>query len=305
VSGQPTQCDNNPKVGQPDEVDWWPKQTARSRNVVVVGGGVAGLEAAWVAAAHGHKVTLFSASAEAGGRVRLYSRLPGCEAVSSIFDYQLWAAKKAGVRFELSHEATAADLDVLRPDAVILASGGRFNWPEPLPAALHEDGVILDMASLLRELVDRPVKMTGAAVIFDQDGTDMTYAGAELLSHIFDRVVIVTPVECLARDQGVVIKQSIYRRMITRGVEIVPWSRPSADSRFEDGVFAYQNIMTGQRREIYDVQLFTYATPRAPRTALLADLKAVCPDVRLVGDARIACSTMNAVRDGHVTGIDI
>jgi NADPH-dependent 2,4-dienoyl-CoA reductase/sulfur reductase-like enzyme len=70
-------CDNNPRVGAADEVDWWPPPAPRRKRVVVVGTGIAGLEAAWIAAARGHDVIAFGAGAELGGKTRL---LTGCRA---------------------------------------------------------------------------------------------------------------------------------------------------------------------------------------------------------------------------------
>ncbi|WP_156397316.1 MULTISPECIES: oxidoreductase [unclassified Sphingomonas] len=305
LMGQPSYCDNNPRIGLEDEVDWWPAKVEQPKRIVVVGGGISGLEAAWIAAARGHEVTLFNASAELGGRVRLFSQLPGCEAVSSIFDYQIMAAERAGVDLKLSHHATADDIAACRPDSVILATGGQFLWPEQLPAELRDEGYILDMAQLLRELVGRKAHMQGTAVIYDMDGTDMTYAGAELLADMFDRVVIVTPVESAARDQATVIKQAVYSRILGRGIEVISWAEPSPASRFEDGVFVYRNIMTGREGIIEDVQLFTYATPRVPRRELATQLGKICADVRLIGDAKGPGYTIPAMREAHMLGCTI
>lgn len=305
VAGRGTNCDNNPRVGLKDEMDWWPAKTQVRKRVVIVGGGVAGLEAAWVAAARGHDVTLFSASSEPGGRTRLFSQLPGCEAISSIFDYQIATAQKAGARLELSHSATAADVAACRPDAVILATGGEMLWPDQVPASLREEGYIFDLHTVLRDLIHRRRKQDGTAVLYDFDGTEMTYAGASLFAEIFDRVVIINPVEAIARDESTVKKQSIYRRVMEKGIQVIPWTEPSENSRFEDGVFAYRNVMTGRESEIDDVALFTYATPRAPRNSLLYEVSDFCEDVRLIGDAFIARSTVLAVRDGHRAGCDV
>jgi phytoene dehydrogenase-like protein len=78
-------------VAEADEVDWWPSPSTLGRRVVVVGTGVAGMEAAWIAAARGHQVTAFGRSAEVGGKTRLHSLLPGGEPLSGIYDYQFAA----------------------------------------------------------------------------------------------------------------------------------------------------------------------------------------------------------------------
>ena len=54
--------------------------------------GVAGMEAAWIAAARGHEVTVLGRSPAVGGKTRLHSLLPGGESLSSIYDYQFAAA---------------------------------------------------------------------------------------------------------------------------------------------------------------------------------------------------------------------
>lgn len=114
-----------------------PRRTSlRRRRVVVVGAGVAGLEAAWTAAARGHEVTLFGRSAEPGGKLRLLTRLPGGEALSSVYDWQVPAAQRAGGRFELGEEAGPGDSTGLWPNAVILATGARMTWPRCLPREL-------------------------------------------------------------------------------------------------------------------------------------------------------------------------
>lgn len=70
------QCCQNPAVGH--EKDWRGDipPAPKKKRVVVVGGGPGGLEAAWVAAARGHHVTLYEKASELGGQMLLARQLP-------------------------------------------------------------------------------------------------------------------------------------------------------------------------------------------------------------------------------------
>ena len=302
VERKPLACDNNPRVAEPDEVDYWPARTARSRRIVVVGGGIAGLEAAWTAAARGHQVTLFGAGAELGGKTRWHARLPGGESLSSVYDYQYEAARRAGVRLELGVRVSAQEVLAAAPEAVVLATGATMLWPATLPSEWRADGAIPDLRSLVPDLLKLGAPQGGTAILFDMDHTEGTYGAAVLLRRLFDRVVLATPRERVAVDVPLVSSLGIHRRLSLLGIEILPLVELSPQSSLEDGVVRLANVHSGALTEIGSVALLTYSTPRAPDDALDAPLRAAGIEVHAVGDCRVPGSVLAATAEGHRLG---
>ena len=295
-------CDNNPRVGFADEVDWRPAPAARRKRIVVIGTGIAGLEAAWIAAARGHEVIAFGAGGELGGKTRLLTRLPGGEGLSSIYDYQALAGRKAGLRVELGVRAAAQDVRSFEPDAVIVACGATMAWPREFPPAWREDGVVPDLRACVAELLGFTQRQTGTAVLFDMDATEGTYASAELLRRLFDRVVIVTPRDRIAEDVPLVNRLCIVRRCAELGIEVMTLARIDACSCLEDGVLRAADVYTGAIREIPEVVLLTFATPRAPDPGVIGTFASIAPEFHVIGDAYAPGSTMAATAQGHRLG---
>lgn len=298
-------CDNNPRVGQRDEADWQPKRARKRRRVVVAGSGPAALEAAWIAGARGHAVTVLAASSDVGGKTRLHSLLPGGESLSSVYDWQYVSAKRAGVKFEFGVHASASDVLALAPDVVVVGTGSTMAWPETMPEAWRELGAVPDLRDVARDFVTVREPQPGTAVVFDMDHTEGTYATAVLLKRLYDRVVLVTPRERVAADVPLVTALGAWRRLAQHGIEVVAFSEIAPESALEDGVVACANVYTGARTEIADVALLTYSTPRRPNDALARSLAGAAFPIHLVGDCYAPRTLLAATGDGHRVGLEV
>ena len=124
---RPMSCAVNPACGREAEYELRP--AAAPRRVLVVGGGMAGLEAARVAALRGHRVRLLEKTDELGGHV-VEGSVPAFKRderrLVAWYERQL---AEAGVEVVLGREASPGSPEDEVPDVVVLATGSRAKMP--------------------------------------------------------------------------------------------------------------------------------------------------------------------------------
>lgn len=291
--GKPIRCFQNPMLGRAGESGWQPPAANERKRVAVVGAGLAGLEAAWVAAARGHAVTLLSGSVEVGGASRLEARLPGRAEVGCTAEFQQRKAAEAGAAFRFGEAATAEAVMACEPDAVILATGSAMRRPP----ALAEDAEAVDLRAAVAALVeDKPAQSPGTAVLLDMDQTPAVYGSVELLAACFARVVLLTPAAESARFVNLMSRMGVERRLALLGVDVRRLTEPVAR---EGARVACRHVITGAETAIGEVALLTYATPRAARDDLAGALERAGVPVTLVGDCLLPRDAASAIHDGH------
>lgn len=296
---QKISCDNNPTVGKYNEVDYWPPKTPLRKKVVIVGSGIAALEAAWVAAAKGHSVHVFGSSPVVGGKLAIRSQLPGGESMSSIYDYQYATAMRAGVHFKLGYAAELIDITALNPQVVILACGATMAPPRWIPDDIRRGGLVPDLRSVMDEFIKKPKKQVGCAMIYDLDQTEGTYASLEYLKNYFDEVHLITPYDCIGSETSLVTRQGIQRRLSTRGITITTLTEPIWSDDIGEGYIDLKHVYTNQITRVKNLSLLTYSTPRVPNQTLLNPLLALGFEVHLIGDCLTPRNVMAATQEGY------
>ncbi|HEY4332450.1 MAG TPA: mycofactocin system FadH/OYE family oxidoreductase 1 [Ilumatobacteraceae bacterium] len=164
-------CVGEPTSGRETEDPDWYAPASEARDIVVVGGGVAGLEAARVAVRRGHRVRIAERSDTLGGVAAVAG--PGAALVEWLI------AECAAVPVQYGPDAVAA------PDEIVIQATG--SMPGVRPYAVDAGAVVLDVLDVLTGTAVLPAD--GAVAIFDPIGGPIAIALAEQLG---SRAVLIT-----------------------------------------------------------------------------------------------------------------
>ncbi len=280
----PITCALNPLSGNEASMPSVPA-AEHPRRVVVVGAGPAGLMAAATAAERGHRVTLLERSEKAGGQINLAAIPPHKSDLLRIVRYFYGKAKRAGVDFCFSTEATVENVAALHPDAVVVAAGSRPVIPRF--CASVPDAVTAQQVLLGAPCGEKVIVLGGGLI-----GCET----AEFLAGQGKSVTIVEMQPQLAKDMEWCSRVLLMRRLKELNVEC----RAGNEIRSIGSDHAVTvRLPNGTEEVLEGFQSLVIAVGCRPDTelagALTASLK--CPCVS-VGDCVKTAKIMDAVHSG-------
>jgi 2,4-dienoyl-CoA reductase-like NADH-dependent reductase (Old Yellow Enzyme family) len=304
VQGLPINCVTNPAVGREAELGADTLvPAAHPKRVVVVGGGPAGLEAAWVAAARGHDVTLLERADQLGGKIRLAARLPGRGELADFADWRVAECERRGVDVRLRFDATVDAVVGLAPGAVVVATGGRATTSgaskfHPMPVPGSEQDFVIDHERALTDALIGADQLDGRIVILDAVGHIEAIGLGELLAAAGADVTIASPLPTPMLLDAETMALALPR-MARAGAR---WRPNTALISIGDHDVTLIDTLSLAIETIADVATVVIRTHGLPADELYFALQGRVPEVVRVGDAVAVRPADRAIFDGHRAG---
>jgi N-methyl-L-proline demethylase len=217
-------CIHNPSTGREGEQPHGIAPAPQRKRVVIVGAGPGGLEAARVAAERGHEVTVLEAAPQPGGQVRLLSQTRRRAEMIGVIDWRLAQCMAKGVEIRFNTWAEAEDVLALKPDVVIVATGG---LPQKDILAYGNELTVSAW-----DILSGDAKPGAHVLIYDDAGDHVALQAAQKLAEAGSKVEIMT------RDRSFSPE--------VMGMNLVPYMRALQD---KEVTFTVTYSLTGVTRD--------------------------------------------------------
>jgi 2,4-dienoyl-CoA reductase-like NADH-dependent reductase (Old Yellow Enzyme family)/thioredoxin reductase len=270
------------------------KKTTNPRKVLVIGGGLAGIEAARTLANRGHQTILCEKDTILGGQWNVASLLEG-KGLYARFAQQLCRDLfESGVKIMLGHEATVEFVGETLPDVVIVAAGA-------VPRNLAVQGADLPHVVQAVDVLQGKVEVGEKIVIVG--GRSLGMETALKLAEKGKQVSIVTE-RALGQNHHFMERYTLVTlrdRLIQQGVYIYPYS--PLEEICDDGVY----VLYGSNLLFIKADTVVLAVGVVSRKSLYEDIKTAFPDMEVytIGDSLEARDAMEAIREGAEIGRSI
>jgi 2-enoate reductase len=290
--GKHLSCAVNPACGR--ERYYEIKKACISKKVMIVGGGIAGMEAARITKMRGHEVTLYEASGQLGGSV-----IPGSVPEFKFDDRRLldWyktEMKDLGIAVIFNITVTEELIDQEKPDTLILATGATEKKP-----TVH--GIDKDKVSTAVEVLNG-TKQTGKTVLMVGGGL----VGCETALWLAQKGKDVTVVEALgsilSAGKPVPHMNKIMLIDLMKYNHVQTITNTCLLKVTDDGAVLIDNKF---RKQAVKAESIVICVGFSSNNALYEKVHMKVDDVYLVGDAENAANIMEAIWAANEVALNI
>jgi NADPH-dependent 2,4-dienoyl-CoA reductase/sulfur reductase-like enzyme len=267
-------CSVNPHVGT-EVKESWPVPARTSRDVLIIGGGPAGMEAAALAAERGHRVEIWEKSDQLGGQLRTATHAPTYDGYADYLAWQERRLDRVGVSVCLGKAATAHEVIEARADVVVIATGANPRYPDV-------EGVDRANVQDMRDVLNGSVTPGKRVLVIAQDDHMPPLAVADFLASAGHEVTVVYatngPAPLLSRYTiGGILARLDNAGVRLRYTEIV--------TAIDDAGVHVRHAYSGRAEIIEGIDSVVLACGGVPEASLYEELIDKHPRVHLIGDA--------------------
>jgi 2,4-dienoyl-CoA reductase-like NADH-dependent reductase (Old Yellow Enzyme family)/pyruvate/2-oxoglutarate dehydrogenase complex dihydrolipoamide dehydrogenase (E3) component len=285
-------CSVNAEYLHYGEADYKIEPVVKPKKVMIVGGGLAGMEAARIAAQRGHDVTVYERGNTLGGFIPLAANIPHVATgeLYNIVEYLTTQMQKLNVKVELNTEITLEKVEAQKPDAVIVATGSLTKGPQ-VPGIDDPCVVTLDDVLSKKAKVGPRVVVLGGA------------HGSEVALSLAKQGKSVTVLEPSAQTAGAVYfaqfgRAELLRRMMGEA-GVISLTETQVKAIVAGGV---QVIGKDGKEQVLPADTVVNAWTRVQDDQLARALRGKVMDLYTIGDATGAHSIAKAIEDGNWAG---
>ena len=273
-----------------EEVRFRLQKTDSPKNVVVIGGGPAGMEAARVAAIEGHHVTLLEKSGKLGGvmgDICTASFKKNIRKLTKWFEVQL---QKLGVDVRLNTEVTGDEEILAACDAIIIGCGSK-------PLMPHIPGIDGENVVSVMDFHRNPACLKGDNIVVCGGGASGLDSALEMASEMGKKVTVVEMLPQCGKDVFFINQITLFRKLAEAGVTLLTGAK--VVSMDESGLTV--ECADGTKKVPADTIVAAFGM-KADRTVVDKVDAKYHTKTRIVGDSNRQGKIGEAIRDGFYAG---
>ena len=282
-------CALNPEISDESEQKF-ERIAAKQKKVLIVGGGVAGMEAALTCVRRGHKVILCEKSGKLGGVLRCEDNVPFKKHLHEYIDQQTMLISREEIDVRLNTEVTKELAREIEPDVIIAAIGSKPLVPK-IPGIDGTNVIGAEELYISPERAGKKIVILGGGLV----GTEL----AIYMGDLGHDVTILEMLPNLNAGDNILQGQAIGIELDRLGTKLALGTKAVQIS--QKGVLGKD----AEEQKLFEADTIVRALGRLPLWAEAEELRFCAPEFYQLGDCLAAKNIYEATRTAHHIALDL